>query len=156
MKFSIRDVLLIMALLGLAAAWAGDHFRLIAEKGRISQRLREEIERTVGGYELVPKAGSPEAIDVFWKEVKKKYRPPNLEVAANLCFVLGAPAAKYQSLLDRADKSGLPADPRFVGGTQYEFWCEGKKPEEADCLAYVVVSGSPPMVVDVEVTILLK
>ncbi len=158
MKFSLRDLLFVMLLIGLGAAWLGDRLRLKAEIADLQQRMVEEVTRTLGGYELIPKAGSPEAMSMFLTEVKKEHRPPHLEVATNLCFLTGSPAAKYKLVLDEADRTGLSLKPRFSGGTEYEFWCDSKDPRNADgdFFVLVVVRGSPAVIEQAEVTCYMK
>lgn len=137
MKFSLRDSLLAFAIFGLALGWGLDHFRL-ATRNELMWNVMDEESRTWLLDPPVP--GSSEAMERFLREVKKPITD-RLKVAAETCFVPGAPAADYASLFAKAN--GTETDP---GRVIYEFWVEGKAPAEDSFVVAVIVTGNPPVI----------
>ena len=137
MKFSLRDLLLAFVIFGLALGWGLDHFRL-ATKNELMWNVMDEESRT--WLLNPPRPGSPEALELFLREVKKP-KTDRLKVAAETCFVPGAPAADYASLFAKANRTG--DDP---GRVFHEFWVEGKAPAEDSWVVVVFVTGNPPVI----------
>ncbi len=138
MKFSLRDLLLALAIFGLTLGWGLDHFRL-ATKNELMWNVMDEESRT---WVLEPpRPGSPEAMELFLREVQKP-TSDRLKVAVDTCFLPGAPAADYASVFAKANRTGN--DP---GRVVYEFWDEGMGPaEDSPPAVVVVVTGNPPVI----------
>ena len=148
MKFSIRDLILVVGMIGLILGWGVDH-----------NQLRREVESRWGP----PEAGSKHAAERFLRERSIPYEQLGwfTEEAARLCFVPGQPL--HPSLLAAADKTSPAKDPRFVGATEYGYWCNGTADpsiniglpisvrSEGNCYIRVIVSGSPPVVQDMTI-----
>jgi hypothetical protein len=148
LRFSIRDLILGVGTIGLMLGWGVDHNRLGRE---IESRWKP------------PEAGSEDAAERFLRERSIPYEQLDwfTEEAARLCFVPGQPL--HSSLLAAADTTSPTKDPRFVGGTEYGFWCNGTADStiniglpvsvrnEGNCYIRVIVLGSPPVVQDMTI-----
>ena len=145
MKFSLRDLFLVMALAAVVTAWWIDRSRLASENSELLAKLASSH----------PLPGSKEAMAAFLRVVKKG-SISEVKAAANLCFVPGNSAAPYLSLLAKADRTCAPDNPRFPRGVQYEFWCQSYDPKKYNKTSYVCViaTGDPLKIVEAELIII--
>ena len=96
----------------------------------------------------------------FLRVVKEPYSTA-IYGATDRCFVVGALASNYEAVLAKADSRGAldqhwKSKPSFssVMGTQYEFWCEGKKlSHDRQASVFVFVDEDPPVIVHTEVVV---
>ena len=128
MKFSLRDLFLVTMIVALALGWTVDRFRL-AEDARRSQKTWSDP----------PRAGSQEAMDWFLRE-NARYSG-DLPIAANLCFVPGAPASRYSAVFSKAARSGPSETSRLPGAVTYSFWGDLY-------FVDVTVAGDPLVIID--------
>lgn len=99
----------------------------------------------------------------FLRVIKRPWPYPGIHAATDRCFVLGALASDYKSVLAKADSCGPLDDhmkskplslPLRGNGTQYVFWC-GDNPKSGGknsaSWVYVIVDGKPPTIVHFQV-----
>ena len=133
MKFSIRDLFFVTAIVALAVVWGIVRYRLAR-----MWRVMDEESRT---WLLDPPSpGSSAAMDAFMREIKRP-KSSRLDVATEVCFIPHASAANYAPLLSKAEHQHATA-----AGVAYEFWCEGKGPKEGGYCVAVEVAGTPPVI----------
>ena len=148
LRFSIGELILAVGTIGLMLGWGVDHYRL----------KRESESRWAP-----PDTGSEQAGDRFLRERTIPYEQHHnyTRQAAQLCFIPGQPL--HPSLIAAADKVSPTKDPRFIGATEYGYWCNGTADStvniglpisvrnEGDYYIRVIVLGSPPVVQDMVV-----
>ena len=133
MKYSLRSLMIVAAVVPILIALIGWNLAL-------------------------PAPGSPAAMRAFLSEVNGSYSRSHMEFHTKNCFIVGSPAARYQDVLAKANRTGPSSyGSLYPSGIEYHFWCEGKKSaKEADHAVIVVVDGNPPTIVRAESTAYTK
>jgi hypothetical protein len=128
MKFSIRDLFLVTMIAALALGWTVDRLRLAED-----ERRREKA------WFDPPPAGSRQAMDFFLRENASS--SGIVPIAANLCFVPGAPASRYSAVFSQANRSSPSETSQLPGAVTYSFWSDLH-------FVDVTVAGDPLVIVD--------
>jgi hypothetical protein len=141
MKYSLRSLMIVVTLVCVVLGSAAAILLLSTHRAR---------------------RGGPADMAAFLRIIKQPYSGSAIDSATDKCFVVGASASRYEAVLTKADRVGVPDwKTPYTGqrptGTQYEFWCGGKDPrKEGDAFVVVVIDGKPPVITHAWSTVLIK